>query len=70
MHGCRSTLPPYHYGTLHWCLAHVLAFMGAVLGGVGGWAYAQSASQQSLMGAPDWIVSSTATECKRATETA
>lgn len=60
-HGCRSTLPPYHYGTLHWGLAHVLAFAGAVLGGVGGWAYAQSAHGQSRMGAPDWIVRCAAT---------
>lgn len=54
---CRTTLPPYHFGNLHWACAHVAAFAGAVLGGVGTWAYAVKGKLHNPRGVNDWTVS-------------
>ena len=57
---CRTTLPPYHFGNLHWACAHVAAFAGAVLGGAGTWAYAVRGKldhHPNSKGVHDWVVS-------------
>ena len=47
---CRTTLP-------HWACAHVAAFAGAVLGGVGTWAYAVKGKlHHHPRGVHDWTV--------------
>ena len=51
-------MPPYNFGDAHWAAAHVLCFAGAILGGVGAWAYAAAAANGSEDGAHDWLVSS------------
>ena len=54
---CRHTLPPYHFGDPHWACAHVAAFAGAVLGGVGAWAYAAKEKVHHHQPVHDWTVS-------------
>ena len=54
---CRHTLPPYHFGNVHWACAHVAAFAGAVLGGVGAWAYAAKEKAHHHQPVYDWTVS-------------
>lgn len=49
-------MPPYHFGNLHWACAHVAAFAGAVLGGVGTWAYAVKGKTHYPRGVHDWTV--------------
>ena len=49
-------MPPYSFGDAHWVAAHVLCFAGAILGGVGAWAYAAAAAGGSEEGAHDWLV--------------
>ena len=55
---CRRTLPPYHFGALHWACAHIAAFAGAIAGGVGAWAYAvHGKSARHPRGVHDWTAS-------------
>lgn len=49
----RRSLPPYSFGDLHLAAAHVLCLAGAVLGGVGAWAFAAAAQLRSCEGPCD-----------------
>ena len=49
----RPSLPPYKFGDMHWAAAHVLCLAGAVLGGVGAWAFAATVGMRSCREACD-----------------